>query len=211
MTKTLHFSIIILAPVAQVWALMLDREGYEHWTAAFCEGSTFVGTWDEGQAMRFLAPNGDGMVAEIAQNRRHEFISIRHLGEIVAGVEDTRSDKVRAWAPAYENFAFRPAPGGSACACAFHSRACRRTCASAGGSDKHRLADGLRIGRRLRTPREIEGLCWTMDGKTAWEVGEALGISERTAVLHINNAMHKLGCTNKHQAVLKALRLGLIR
>ena len=61
------------------------------------------------------------------------------------------------------------------------------------------------------TPRELEALRWTMDGHTAWEVGEALGISERTAVLHISNAMHKLGCTNKHQAVLKALRLGLIR
>lgn len=61
------------------------------------------------------------------------------------------------------------------------------------------------------TPREVETLRWTMDGKTAWEVGNILGISERTAVLHVNNAMHKLGCINKHQAVLKALRLGLIR
>jgi len=61
------------------------------------------------------------------------------------------------------------------------------------------------------TPREIESLRWTMDGKTAWEVGNILGISERTAVLHVNNAMHKLSCVNKHQAVLKALRLGLIR
>ncbi len=61
------------------------------------------------------------------------------------------------------------------------------------------------------TPRELECLRWTMDGKTAWEVGEVLGISERTAVLHLNNGMHKLDCTNKHQAVLKALRLGLIR
>lgn len=60
------------------------------------------------------------------------------------------------------------------------------------------------------TPRELETLRWTMDGKTAWEVGSILGISERTAVLHVNNAMHKLGCSNKHQAVLKALRLGLI-
>ena len=60
------------------------------------------------------------------------------------------------------------------------------------------------------TPRELEALRWTMEGKTAWEVGAVLGISERTAVLHINNAMHKLGCVNKHQAVLKALRLGLI-
>ncbi len=61
------------------------------------------------------------------------------------------------------------------------------------------------------TPREIETLRWTMEGKTAWEVGNILGITERTAVLHANNATHKLGTVNKHQAVLKALRLGLIR
>ncbi|MDL5030719.1 autoinducer binding domain-containing protein [Pelomonas sp. APW6] len=61
------------------------------------------------------------------------------------------------------------------------------------------------------TPRELECLRWTMEGKTAWEVGGILGISERTAVLHLNNAMHKMDCNNKHQAVLKALRLGLIR
>jgi DNA-binding CsgD family transcriptional regulator len=60
------------------------------------------------------------------------------------------------------------------------------------------------------TPRELEALRWTMDGKTAWEVGAILGISERTAVSHLNNAMRKLGCVNKHQAVLKALRMGLI-
>ena len=61
------------------------------------------------------------------------------------------------------------------------------------------------------TPRELEALRWTMEGKTAWEVGSVLGITERTAALHVNNATHKLGCVNKHQAVLKALRLGLIR
>jgi len=61
------------------------------------------------------------------------------------------------------------------------------------------------------TPRELETLRWTMEGKTAWEVGSVLGITERTAALHVNNATHKLGCVNKHQAVLKALRLGLIR
>lgn len=61
------------------------------------------------------------------------------------------------------------------------------------------------------SPRELECLRWTMEGKTAWETGQILGITERTAVLHINNAMHKLGCVNKHQAVLRALKLGLIR
>ncbi len=61
------------------------------------------------------------------------------------------------------------------------------------------------------TPRELESLRWTMEGKTAWEVGNILGITERTAVLHLSNATHKLDCVNKHQAVLKALRLKLIR
>ena len=60
------------------------------------------------------------------------------------------------------------------------------------------------------TPRELEALRWTMEGKTAWEVGAVLGISERTAALHVNNATHKLGCVNKHQAVLAALRLGML-
>lgn len=73
------------------------------------------------------------------------------------------------------------------------------------------LPAALQPDRPALTPRELECLRWTMDGKTAWEVGAILGISERTAVLHVNNAMHKLGCINKHQAVLKALRLGLIQ
>ena len=66
-------------------------------------------------------------------------------------------------------------------------------------------------GAPTLTPRELECLRWTMEGKTAWEVGSIVGITERTAGLHINNAAHKLGCANKHQAVLKALRLGLIQ
>lgn len=60
------------------------------------------------------------------------------------------------------------------------------------------------------TAREQEALRWTMDGKTAWEVGSIMSISERTAVLHLQNAMHKLDCVTKHQAVLKAIRLGIL-
>ena len=49
------------------------------------------------------------------------------------------------------------------------------------------------VDRPTLTPRELEALNWTMDGKTAWEVGAIMSISERTAVLHLQNAMHKLG------------------
>lgn len=72
------------------------------------------------------------------------------------------------------------------------------------------VPEPMRPEKPALTPRELEALHWTMEGKTAWEVGAILGISERTAVLHVNNAMHKLGCVSKHAAVLKALRLGLI-
>lgn len=73
------------------------------------------------------------------------------------------------------------------------------------------IPESLQLERPKLSARELDGLRWTMEGKTAWEVASIMGISERTAVLHINTAMHKLGCNNKHQAVLKALRLGLLR
>ncbi|CAN5184383.1 hypothetical protein BH11PSE10_BH11PSE10_11740 [soil metagenome] len=73
------------------------------------------------------------------------------------------------------------------------------------------LPPELQLEKPRLTPRELEALRWTMDGKTAWEVGVILSITERTAVLHLNSATHKLGCKSKHQAVLKALRMGLIR
>jgi DNA-binding CsgD family transcriptional regulator len=61
------------------------------------------------------------------------------------------------------------------------------------------------------TARELEVLRWTMEGKTAWETGAILGISEQTVVRHLCRVTHKLGCVNKIQAVVKAMRLGLVR
>lgn len=70
----------------------------------------------------------------------------------------------------------------------------------------------LRSGQELLelTPRERECLAWTSEGKTAWELGRIFGISEQTAVRHLNDATHKLDCVSKHSAVAKASRRGLI-
>lgn len=72
------------------------------------------------------------------------------------------------------------------------------------------VPQSLRPETPALTPRELEVLRWTMEGKTAWETGVLLNISERTVIQHLQNAMRKLNCNSKHQAVLKALRLGLI-
>ncbi|RQP24298.1 helix-turn-helix transcriptional regulator [Piscinibacter terrae] len=75
------------------------------------------------------------------------------------------------------------------------------------------LLPSLRVDEDFEdlTRRELECLKWTMEGKTAWEVGQILSISEQTAVRHLVNATRKLECINKHQAVVKAMRLGLIQ
>lgn len=111
--KRLHFSVVIAAPPAKVWSTMLEQESYREWTRAFCEGSYYEGSWERGARIRFLAPGGEGMVAEIAECRPHEYVSIRHLGVLANGVEDTTSETVRAWAPAYENYTLEPVPEGT--------------------------------------------------------------------------------------------------
>ena len=60
------------------------------------------------------------------------------------------------------------------------------------------------------TKRERECLKWTLESKTAWEVGVILSIGERTVAQHLGSAIQKLGTVNKHAAALKALRLGWI-
>ena len=60
------------------------------------------------------------------------------------------------------------------------------------------------------TPRELDILRLTRDGKSAWVAGQILGISEHTVNFHLRNIQRKLNTTSKHQAVLVAMRHGLI-
>ncbi len=61
------------------------------------------------------------------------------------------------------------------------------------------------------TSREKECLLWACEGKTAWEMSSIIGISERTAIFHLNNAATKLGASNRQHAVAKAVLLGIIK
>ncbi len=104
--KTIHLEKDIQAPVEIVWDTMLEDETYRQWTTAFTEGSHFEGSWKEGSKILFLDANNNGMVSTIAENRPHEFISIKHIGIIHDGVEDTESEEAQKWAPAFENYSF---------------------------------------------------------------------------------------------------------
>ena len=67
-----------------------------------------------------------------------------------------------------------------------------------------------RLGLPQLTQREQEVLRWTGEGKSSWEVGKILGMSEHTVNFHLRNLMTKLDVTSKHLAVLRALSLGLL-
>lgn len=60
------------------------------------------------------------------------------------------------------------------------------------------------------TPRERECLLWAAEGKTSWDTGQILGISERTVLFHLQNAAHKLNVNNRAQAVARAVAQGYI-
>jgi LuxR family transcriptional regulator, quorum-sensing system regulator BjaR1 len=53
--------------------------------------------------------------------------------------------------------------------------------------------------------REREVLQWAAMGKSDWEIGEILSISEKTANAHIENVKRKYGVTSRVHAVVKGM------
>lgn len=60
------------------------------------------------------------------------------------------------------------------------------------------------------TPREREALSLTAAGLKARAVAEAMGLTERGAHFHVQNAMRKLDVRSKEAAVLKCVQGGLL-
>jgi DNA-binding CsgD family transcriptional regulator len=61
------------------------------------------------------------------------------------------------------------------------------------------------------TSRQLECLTWSAAGKSSFEIGQILEISERCVNWHINNAMKRLSSVTRIQAVARAVYLGLIK
>lgn len=78
----------------------------------------------------------------------------------------------------------------------------------------HEIVERLTIQNHLLelnlTKREAEVVKWAAIGKTAYETGRILAISETTVLFHLNNAKRKFGVINKHQLTARALAIGVI-
>ncbi len=72
------------------------------------------------------------------------------------------------------------------------------------------IGAALKSGEVVLSEREIQCLSWTAAGKTSLEIAEILGLSEHTVNHYLNQVTRKLGAVNRTQAVVKAIRRGLI-
>jgi len=72
------------------------------------------------------------------------------------------------------------------------------------------LTNSSKRRRTLLSPREAEALTWVARGKSTWEISRILDISEKSVEFYLDSTKHKLQATNRTQAVVKAIVLGLI-
>ncbi|MBR9970371.1 helix-turn-helix transcriptional regulator [Magnetospirillum sulfuroxidans] len=72
---------------------------------------------------------------------------------------------------------------------------------------KHPGAPGAPVAL---TGRERECLIWSARGKSSWDIGVILNISDNTVNFHLKNAMSKLKTSTRVLAIVKAIRMGLI-
>jgi hypothetical protein len=96
--KRLQWSVDIAAPASMVYQMLVGPESYAKWTSAFGEGLYFEGSWQRGQRIRFLTPEGHGVTSEIAVHRRPDaYIFDTNLWFLPIGVHLLVTN---AWLPA---------------------------------------------------------------------------------------------------------------
>lgn len=73
---------------------------------------------------------------------------------------------------------------------------------------------GAKLAERMSNPelsdREMEVLRLMIAGKSTQEISTALSIAESTVKFHVNNILSKLGVNDRTQAVIAALKRGIV-
>lgn len=92
---------------------MLDKETYSKWTSIFMKGAYYEGSWQKGERIKFLGPNTEGMSAVIAENNPFEFLSIKHLGPVIEGLEYIDLPGRHSSSFGFENYTFSEKYGGT--------------------------------------------------------------------------------------------------
>ena len=79
-------------------------------TAVFAEGSRAETDWNEGARDFSWTVKGRAWYL-LSRRKPNEFMSFKHLGTVVDGVEDLDSEKNKPWAGALENYTLKSVDG----------------------------------------------------------------------------------------------------
>ncbi|WJJ97018.1 SRPBCC domain-containing protein [Algibacter luteus] len=101
--KTLKYNTTINASKEKVWNTLFTDENYPKWVSVFSEGSYAKTDWQEGSAIDFLIPSGDGMFSTIHQKIPNKLMVFNHLGFIKEG-KKVYDGKSKAWENAKESY-----------------------------------------------------------------------------------------------------------
>ncbi|QLZ70550.1 hypothetical protein FOLKNPGA_03364 [Legionella sp. PC1000] len=106
--ETLHFSININASKEKVWNILWGDKTFTDWTHVFAEGSYAVSDWREGSRIQFIDPkSNNGMSSVIEKKIPNEFMSFKHLAEIINGEEQSPKE----WSGALEDYTLKEKDG----------------------------------------------------------------------------------------------------
>ncbi len=95
--KTLTYQTEIQANKDKIWEVLWGKENYTKWTKPFTEGCYYeTDSFSPGNEIRFLAPNGDGMISKIVELQPQEYVAFAHIamlenGKIITLSEDKES------------------------------------------------------------------------------------------------------------------------
>jgi DNA-binding NarL/FixJ family response regulator len=150
-------------------------------------------------------PDGDG-IALTTKARAHN----PSMGIVVLTMYAGDEQVFAALDAGASGFVGKDAPAEEVVAAARHAAANPRafTARDLAGAMQRRMT--APAGPRL-SPREKEVLDLLVDGLAIAQIARRLFISESTAKTHVANIYEKLGAGNRAQAVMAAVRLGLVK
>lgn len=150
-------------------------------------------------------PDGDG-IALTTKLRQHSNM----LGIVVCTMHGDDDYLLAALDAGASAFVVKTAPAEEVVAATMHAAATPTSFSAANLATaiKRRMSGP---GRGVLTERETEILSLLKDGLSVAQAARRMYISESTAKTHISRLYGKLGATNRTQAVMAGLRLGLIQ
>lgn len=93
--QTIKKSIVLNAPAAKVWKVLLDDQFTREWYAAFSEGSHADTDWKTGSKAVFTDHSGCGMIMRVLVNKPFEEMKLEYIGQVKDSREDYDSEEAK--------------------------------------------------------------------------------------------------------------------